>query len=237
MWRPNNTARVLRLTFYSALIIILALHRPTVIGLSMDIGSLLAFAAGMTLLAVSPGPGLAAVLSRSMVSGIKSGAMVVLGLVIVDFLFLGLAVIGMSAIATVLGPLFQFVKYGAALYLIWLGYQTFKAAGKIVSITPATATSYVKDIGLGAMVTLGNPKAILFYSAFLPTFFNVSQIQLVDLIAICAVIFTISFLVYGTYMLLVGRVRRTFGSTKLQKRVHQTTGVVFIGSGVVVALR
>jgi len=203
----------------------------------MDIESLLAFALGTTLMAISPGPGLAAVLSRSTVSGFLSGAMVVLGLVIIDFLFLGLAIIGLSAVATFLGPLFQIVKYGAALYLIWLGYQTIKASGKPVTVAPATATSYMKDIGLGAIVTLGNPKAILFYGAFLPTFFNVSHMRLVDFLVICSVITAISFLVYGTYMLLAGSVQKIYGSTKLHKHIQQTTGVVFIGSGAVIAVR
>ncbi len=204
----------------------------------MDIGSLLAFAVGMTLLAISPGPGLAAVLSRSMVSGIVSGTMVVLGMVIIDFLFLGLAIIGLSAVAALLGPLFQIVKYGAALYLVWLGYQTFKSAGKrSVALTPATRASCAKDIGLGAVVTLGNPKAILFYSAFLPTFFDVSQIKFAGFIAICAVITAVSLLVYGSYMLLAGKTRRALGTDKLQKRVQQTTGIVFMGSGAIIALR
>ncbi len=203
----------------------------------MDIGSLFAFAMGMTLLSISPGPGLAAVLSRSMNSGVISGLMVVVGLVIVDFLFLGLAIIGLSTVASILGPLFQIVKYGAALYLVWLGYQTFISAGKTVSITPATASSYAKDIGLGAVVTLGNPKAILFYGAFLPTFFDVSHIRVINFMTICIVISAVSFSVYGTYILLAGKVQRAFSVTKLQKRIQQTTGLVFVGSGCLIAFR
>ena len=92
----------------------------------MEMTSLLAFAIGLTLLALSPGPGLAAILSRSVVSGIKSGAMVVIGLLLIDFLFLGLAILGLAAVSALLGPMFQVVKYAAALYLIWLGVKSLQ---------------------------------------------------------------------------------------------------------------
>ena len=203
----------------------------------MDIHSLLAFAIGSLILAASPGPGLGAVLSRSTVSGLNAGFMVVAGLVIVDFLFLGLAIIGLSAVATLLGPFFQIVKYGGALYLIWLGYQTFKAADKDLVISSSKATSRMKDIGLGVIVTLGNPKAILFFGAFLPTFFDISKIGVFDYLIICLTIVAVSVAVYGTYMLLFRHIYSRFTDSNLKKRIHQVTGSYLAGSGVIVALR
>ncbi len=203
----------------------------------MNLEAFIAFTSAMALLILSPGPGLAAFLSRSMVSGLTSGAMVVLGMLVVDFLYLGLAIIGLSAIAAYLGPLFQFIKYVAAFYLIWVGYQTIKSAGKTISIEPSSKVSYAKDIGIGAIVTLGNPKAILFYGAFVPSFFNVSEIHMAEYIIMCAIITVVSFLIYGIYMLLTERLKRVFSSVKTQRRINYSTGFVFAGSGVFVALR
>ncbi len=67
-------------------------------------GSLAAFAIAMAVLAASPGPGLAAVLSRALSVGPGAGLRVVLGMIVVDFLFLGVAAAGLSAIAAALGP-------------------------------------------------------------------------------------------------------------------------------------
>lgn len=203
----------------------------------MEMTSLLAFSMGITLLALSPGPGLAAILSRSVVSGTKSGAMVVIGLLVIDFLFLGLAILGLAAVSVLLGPMFQVVKYAAALYLIWLGVKSLRSAGKPMMISPASAATHLKDVGLGAIVTLGNPKAILFYSAFLPTFFDVSKIGVIDYLAICAVIIIVSAIVYGTYIVMADKSRSFLTSGRLQKRLNQTTGIVFIGSGAAIALR
>lgn len=203
----------------------------------MSFSAYFAFAAGMCLLALSPGPGLAAVLSRSIVSGTKAGSMVVFGLVLVDFLFLGVAIIGLSAVAAALGPSFQIVKYAAAIYLLWLGYNTIRQAGHIIAVDRQGARSHLRDIVLGAAVTLGNPKAILFYGALLPTFFDVSLIGMAEYLVICAIIVAVSFAVYGIYMLVIARSRHFFASPRLQKRLHQVSGTVFFGAGVSVALK
>jgi threonine/homoserine/homoserine lactone efflux protein len=203
----------------------------------MNLESYIAFASAMTLLILSPGPGLAAFLSRSMVSGAASGILVVLGMIIVDFLYLGLAIVGLSVIATYLGPLFQFVKYAAAIYLIWLGYQTIKSTRKPLPFQSRSKPSYIKDIGIGMVVTLGNPKAILFYGALLPSFFQVSEIQMADFLIMCVTITVVTFLVYGTYTVLTGHIKQAFNSDKLQRRVNYSTGGIYMGSGIFVALR
>lgn len=203
----------------------------------MDIAAIISFALGMSVLALSPGPGLAAILSRSLVSGPRAGIFVVTGLVLVDMLFLGLAILGLSTIATHFGPLFQLVKYAAALYLFWLGLVTFKNANRTVEITQTKPASPFGDIGLGVIVTLGNPKAILFYSAILPTFFDVSILNFSGFMMVSLIIIITSFLVYGVYMLLAEQFRPVLTSSKVQKRLNQSVGTVYIGSGVLVASR
>ncbi len=69
-----------------------------------------AFAAAFFVLALSPGPGLVAIISRALGSGMPAGLAVTAGLVVGDAAFLGAAVIGLSAIANTMGPLFQIVK-------------------------------------------------------------------------------------------------------------------------------
>jgi threonine/homoserine/homoserine lactone efflux protein len=199
--------------------------------------SLLAFAAGMTLLSLSPGPGLAAILSRTWTSGLGAGFAVTAGLVVGDFLFLGIAAIGLTAIATTLGPLFQIVKYAGALYLIWLGAKLFLAASKPLNVEARPAVHPARDVGMGLLVTLGNPKPILFYSALLPTFLDVTAIGLGDFLTLGAVVVAVSFAVYGGYMILAERSRRMLASTAVVRRLNQATGAVLVGSGIVVASR
>lgn len=203
----------------------------------MSIESILAFTAAFFLLAVSPGPGLAAILSRSLGTGLRAGFVVTAGLVLGDALFLGIAIVGLSAIASALGPVFQIVKYAGAVYLVWLGVKALRTCATPVRVSAQASSTLAESFGLGLLVTLGNPKPILFYSALLPTFLDLQKTSAQDFAVLMAIVITVSFLVYGAYMLLVEQSRRLLASTQAAKRLNQATGVMLIGSGVVVASR
>jgi threonine/homoserine/homoserine lactone efflux protein len=198
---------------------------------------ILAFAGAFFLLAVSPGPGLVAILSRALGGGFASGLAVTAGLVIGDAVFLGVAMIGLSAIAATMGPLFQVVKYAGAAYLVWLGVQGVRSAGSPFAVDAQTSGALWKDLALGLLVTLGNPKPILFYGALLPTFLDLSKAGVSDYVILMSVVAGVSAVVYSGYILMVERARRVLASSGAARRLNQATGVMLIGSGLVVASR
>jgi threonine/homoserine/homoserine lactone efflux protein len=201
----------------------------------MTLEALAVFSGAFLLLAVSPGAGLAMILSRALGSGMASGFAVVTGLI---FVFLGVAMVGLSAVATAMGPLFQILKYAGAAYLIWLGIGAFRAAAAPITVAAGAASSpWWRDIGLGLFVTLGNPKPILFYGALVPTLLDVSAIGAREFLTLGAVITVISYVVYGAYMLMIERARRLLLSTRAVRTMNIATGGMFIGSGVLVATR
>lgn len=203
----------------------------------MNLMPLIVFAGGMGLLALSPGPGLAAVLSRSLVSGFGSGLRVVLGLIIVDFLFLAAAVLGLSAVSQVLGPFFQVIKYAAAAYLVIAGWQLIRSRSKVLVVKETAPEPAWNDVLLGAVITLGNPKAILFYSAFLPAFFDIHAIGVAEYFVICAIITVVSFSVYAAYILIAAKSLGAVRSHRLTDWLHKASGATLIGTGLVVATR
>ena len=203
----------------------------------MTLESAIAFAIGMFLLALSPGPGLATIISRALASGPLAGLAVTAGLILADFAFMGVAMVGLTAIATTLGPLFRIVKYAGAAYLLWLGYRTFRNSATPLIVAPKSGKGLVKDIGLGFLVTLGNPKAILFYSALLPTFLDMTRIGFGDYVSLAGIVVVISYLVYGGYIFLAERSRRLLSSTSASRLFNRLTGSVLIGAGVAVAAR
>jgi threonine/homoserine/homoserine lactone efflux protein len=203
----------------------------------MTLESAIAFAIGMFLLALSPGPGLATIISRALASGQLAGLAVTAGLILADFAFMGVAMVGLTVIATTLGPLFQIVKYAGAAYLLWLGYRAFQNSATPLIVAPKSGKGLVKDIGLGFLVTLGNPKAILFYSALLPTFLDMTRIGFGDYVSLAGIVVVISYLVYGGYIFLAERSRRLLSSTSASRLFNRLTGSVLIGAGVAVAAR
>src|SRR5215470_4689644 len=112
----------------------------------MTLHTAIAFSVAMFFLAASPGPGLATIISRALASGPIAGLAVTAGLVLADFFFMGVAMVGLTAIAAALGPLFQIVKYGGAVYLIWLGWRAFRNTGRLLIVAPKGGQGLIKDI-------------------------------------------------------------------------------------------
>jgi threonine/homoserine/homoserine lactone efflux protein len=204
----------------------------------MTIEALALFSGAFLLLAVSPGAGLAMILSRALGAGMASGFAVTTGLILGDFVFLGVAMVGLSAVASTMGPLFQVLKYAGAVYLIWLGVVALRAAAAPIPVTAAAAaSSRWRDVGMGLFVTLGNPKPILFYGALVPTLLDVSAIGARDFMTLGAVVTAISYAVYGAYMLMIERARRLLLSARAVRTINIATGGMFVGSGLLVATR
>ena len=121
-------------------------------------------------LAVTPGPGVFYVVTRSVAHGRRSGLASVAGVALGN---LGNAIgasIGLAALFAVSSIAFTVVKYLGALYLVWLGVQTLRApAGNAtrLRLAPARLRRVFAD---GLLVALLNPKTTIFFAAFLPQF-------------------------------------------------------------------
>lgn len=203
----------------------------------MTLEATAAFAVAFLLLAVTPGPGLATILSRALSGGMAAGLATTAGLVAGDAALLAAAMVGLSTIATTLGPMFEVVKYAGAAYLIWLGIQSIREARTPIHLVAGRRGSLTGSAGIGLLVTLGNPKPILFYSALLPAFLDLTAATTRDFAVMMSVVAVVSFLVYGTYIVLVERARQMLATSRLTQRLNEASGVMLIGSGVVVASR
>lgn len=89
----------------------------------MSLLNIFAFAGAMFLLAITPGPGVFATVSRALASGFSNAAFVVFGIILGDLIFLLSAIFGLSAIASIMGDFFILVKYLGGIYLLFLGYK------------------------------------------------------------------------------------------------------------------
>ena len=203
----------------------------------MTLEYVVAFAVGMLLWTALPGPGLAVVVSRTLGAGPKAGYAVVTGLVIADLIFLGIAFIGLLAIANTMGPMFQAVKYVGAAYLIWRGYRVIVGAEVEMAVQAGGSGALWQDISLGILTTLGNPKAILFFGAILPTFIDMTAVAAADFLILAGIVAGVSYVVYGCCIVLADRTRHLMASAKATRRLRKFTGTVLIGSGIVIATR
>lgn len=133
-------------------------------------------------LAVLPSSSVALVVTRAATRGFSHGAAVTAGIVLGDLIFVCLAVLGMAALAELLGGLFFLVRYLAGFVLICLGVSLILSRSAAICETRAAgAASYKLSFFSGLLVTLADAKAIVFYASFLPAFVDLRALTLCDL--------------------------------------------------------
>ena len=210
---------------------------------TLSVESFLAFVLAMSILSLTPGPGFLVVVARFLTGGIAAGLATITGLVIGDLLFLALAILGLSALAMALGEFFLVVKLLGAAYLVWLGIGLWRSKASLPEVAAARARAererrlQGRSLVLGFLVTLANPKTILFYSALVPTFIDVARLNAADVGLLGAVVAAVSYLVLGGYGLLALRAGRALKSTRALVWLNRITGGLLVGAGVAVATR
>jgi threonine/homoserine/homoserine lactone efflux protein len=123
------------------------------------------------LLNLTPGPDIAYVLVQTVRNGKRSGFAALFGVWSGLLLHVLFAALGLSAIIATSATAFVLVKWAGALYLIWLGIQTFRSNSTRNGDVPSLAKlSNAKIFRRGVLVATLNPKVAFFFLAFLPQF-------------------------------------------------------------------
>jgi len=202
----------------------------------MDLFSLFALSFALFILAASPGPGVFATVARALASGFQPALFLIAGIVMGDILYLLFAVFGLYTIAQVLGDLFFVARFFAGAYLVWLGIKIWSSGPS--SLKPdATGNekSFFKNFLGGLFITLSNPKVILFYCGFLPTFVDLSVLNPLDMGAVIGIVTLVIGGVLILYAFLAASARRLFEGETALRRLNRAAGGVMISTGIVMA--
>ncbi len=204
---------------------------------SVSLANILALAAAVFILAATPGPGIFATLSRALASGFKPACLLAAGIVIGDLIFLLFSIYGLAAAAKLLGGFFLFVKYAGGLYLVWLGFNIMTTGPGASRLKNASPLSNRANFLSGLMITLGNPKVILFYLGFLPTFLDLDRLTYMDvLIAVVVVSGVLGSVLLG-YAFTASRARRMLTNPRARRWMNLTSGSVMMTTGAVLISR
>ena len=134
--------------------------------------ALLAFGAASLVLAVTPGPAVIYVVTRTLAQGRRAGFASVAGVALGNLGNAAGASIGLAALFAVSSLAFSVVKVAGAAYLVWLGIQALRAGRPGVSARAFGAPRPRRIFRDGFLVALLNPKTALFFAAFLPQFID-----------------------------------------------------------------
>ncbi len=214
----------------------------------MNLTSIISLSVAMLILAASPGPGVFATVARSLASGFRPALAVITGIVIGDIIYLMFAIWGLSIVAQTLGELFVVVRICGGIYLFWLGLKIWfsKPLEKEAKTKTETGTgtgqlkaqhSQSGNIISGLLITLSNPKVILFYCGFLPTFIDLSILKGIDILLIVCVITIVLSSVLTIYAYMASHARLIFSSPRAIKRLNRSAGGVMMATGIAIAAK
>jgi threonine/homoserine/homoserine lactone efflux protein len=201
---------------------------------------LLIFSSIYLLAVATPGPGVAAVIARSLARGTQGAMAFIAGFLIGDLIWFAVAATGLAALAQTAQMVFVVIKYAGALYLLYLAYRLWTAPPTKVEdeATPVDTGQKPFQLFLGSLaLTLANPKTAIFFLALLPTVVRLEDLTLAGFLEIVAVISVGLPLVLGGYVLLAARARKIFKSERAVRTINRSTGAAMACAAVAVATR
>jgi threonine/homoserine/homoserine lactone efflux protein len=194
-----------------------------------------AFCAAIIIFLLIPGPGNLALITSTGKGGVRGGLGATLGVIAGDQVLLWLAVAGVAALLAAYPTAFALVQWLGAAYLAWLGARMLLAKPNDAPVLKMAPHHFFRQT---LMITLLNPKAIVFYMAFFPLFVDPRLHQ--GLVTFGAMALTIAVLtaVYGlTVVLLTHYLAERMRARPVIGRVlEKAAGIFLIGFGVRLAL-
>ncbi len=194
-----------------------------------------AFVVAFTIFLLIPGPGNLALVTSTSKGGISGGLGATMGVILGDQVLLWLAVAGVAAILMAYPAAFEAVQWIGALYLAWLGLRMLLAkpgAAPILNIKPY---HYMRQ---ALLITVLNPKAIVFYMAFFPLF--VDPVHHRGFITFGFLAGTIAVLTFiyglGATLLTFFLAERLRTNPKVGYLLEKVAGLCLIGFGIRLAL-
>mgnify|MGYP000728304054 CR=1 FL=1 len=203
----------------------------------MTITGFLTYTLALGIAAAIPGPGVIALVARALGSGFRSTLPMVLGLALGDVVYLSAAVLGLAYIAATFGTVFMVIKYVGVAYLLWMAVSFWRQGVTAEKVAAQTTGDALSSFLAGFMVTLGNPKVIVFYLALLPTFLDLSTVTPVDFAVLIVLTFAVLVAVMIPYIGLAGRARHMLQSPRALKVLNRIAASFLAGAATAIAVR
>lgn len=190
-----------------------------------------AFVAAIIIFLAIPGPGNLALITSTGKGGIRAGLAATLGIIAGDQVLMWAAVAGVAALLAAYPAAFQVVQWMGAAYLAWLGARMLLARPGSAPPIQIQPRHYFRQ---AAVITLLNPKAIVFYMAFFPLFINPNtHLGLPTFAAMAATIATIT-VVYCFSLCAVANLvsKQVRAHRSLGRWLQRAAGVCLVAFGI-----
>ena len=197
----------------------------------MELHVFIAFVVATSIMIALPGPSVLLTVAHSISFGWKRGIITVAGATMGIAVQLTIAAIGLASMLNVVAHAFEWLRWIGAVYLIYLGIKQWRSANDPLEIETSTVSK--KNIFLqGLIITIFNPKSLIFIAAFLPQFINTANPIKLQFVIIVPTFLLITFFVTSTWALVAGKSSKFFRSKKALKTVSRTSGGLMVAAGI-----
>ncbi len=184
------------------------------------------------ILVVTPGPIVTLVIATGASQGIRAALITVAGTTSGNALLIAGIALGLSWVLSNAAILFEVLRWAGAAYLIWLGVQAWRSAGKTSAAPPPSGVHFTR----GILVAMSNPKTIAFFTAFLPQFVDPSLPAGRQLAIMCTVSVVLAALSDCAWAVAAGLGRSWFLQPARARLLARLSGLALMGGGIWLSL-
>ncbi len=203
----------------------------------MPLENWIAYVLAYAVISVIPGPSVFMVIGQALSRGTRAAMACILGdlaggVVVMTVSWLGLGlVLASSSLA------FTVMKWAGVGYMACLGLAQIRAARRLIETAPAAPASSRGSLVAGFLTGVLNPKAIMFYMAFLAQFIDPAAPALPQFLILMATSTLVVGLVLGTYALLAAKAAARLQGLRARRRMGYAGGSCLLGGSVLMATR
>jgi threonine/homoserine/homoserine lactone efflux protein len=194
----------------------------------------IAYIVACFVIALVPGPTVTVIVANSLAHGSRAGLLNVAGTQLGLALMMAILVVGLSSVIAAMGWLFDWLRWAGAAYLVWLGWKLLRAPEAMADIQKSS----VPKGGFllqGFLVLMANPKALLWFGAFIPQFIDPTGNYVGQIVLLGVTAMAVALVSDGAYAVVTGRASAML-SRKRVRLVSRLSGGFLIGGGIWLAL-
>ncbi|MFK0166514.1 LysE family translocator [Rhizobium sp. NPDC090279] len=192
-----------------------------------------AFIAATAALVILPGPNAALITANSIAYGRKFGLITVLGTSAAMIPQLVLTVLGMNGALASAGQFFEWIRWAGVAYLAYLGLQTWFAPAVDLTKIRAEPRSVRSTFLRGFLVSVSNPKTLLFYGAFFPQFVTAQGNIMLQLIMLSLTFLVVAATLDSCWALLADKLRYVLAARGTIR--NRLTGAMYFAAAAALA--
>jgi threonine/homoserine/homoserine lactone efflux protein len=199
--------------------------------------ALMVFALTLLVAAGSPGPSIAALVARVLTNGLRDVLPFLAAMWIGEAIWLSFAVGGLAVVAQKFAVIFAVLKLLGVAYLLFLAWKMWVAPTEVSTDQLSIGQKPWQMFLAGMMVTLGNPKIMVFYLALVPTLIDLNRLDLLSwaelTMTMLAVLVTIDF----AWAFAAARARRLLTNRRAVRMANRTSAAMMAGAAVAIATK